>query len=63
MLLKKDEVLREINRSYYFADVTEYPIAFVKVNGEYAIIHCPDAYNKNKLDYIIQLLYIHLCLN
>ena len=52
VLLKDGEVIREINRSYYFADVTEYPIAFVKINGEYAIIHCPDEYNKIEIDNI-----------
>lgn len=50
VLLKNGEILREINRSYYFAEVTEYPIAFVKVNEEYAIIHCPDEYNKIEVD-------------
>lgn len=45
LLLKNGEVLRELDRSYYHADVYEYPIAFVKLADEYGIIHCPQEYN------------------
>lgn len=45
LLLKNGEVLREINRSYYHADVYEYPIAFVTAqNGVTYLIHCPNDY-------------------
>ncbi len=50
VLLKNGEVLREINRSYYLADVYEYPIAFIKIEEEYAIVHCPDEYNIIEVD-------------
>lgn len=50
VLLKNGDVLREINRSYYFADVTEYPIAFININGKCAIVHCPDEYYKIEID-------------
>jgi hypothetical protein len=46
LLLKKGELLREINRSYYYADVYEYPAAFAKVAGITYLIHCPIEYNQ-----------------
>lgn len=45
LLLKNGEILREINRSYYHAEVYEYPIAFAKLkDGRDILIHCPDHY-------------------
>ena len=44
LLLKEGELLREINRSYYCADVYEYPAAFVTVNDITYLIHCPMKY-------------------
>lgn len=45
LLLKNGEILREINRSYYQAEVYEYPVAFAKLNdGRHILIHCPDGY-------------------
>lgn len=39
--------LREINRSFYHADVYSYPIALFRLpNGRPAILHCPDEYNR-----------------
>ncbi|MBL4676133.1 MAG: hypothetical protein JKY70_08025 [Mucilaginibacter sp.] len=46
LLLKKGKLLREINRSYYFANSYEYPAAFVTINGKTYLIHCPIAYNQ-----------------
>lgn len=47
LLLKNGEVLREINRSYYHAEVYEYPVAFAKLkNGKDILIHCPNEYNR-----------------
>ncbi|MCO5946012.1 hypothetical protein [Mucilaginibacter flavidus] len=46
LLLKNGELLREINRSYYCADVYEYPAAFVTVLDVTYLIHCPLAYNR-----------------
>jgi len=43
LLLKNGKILREINRSYYQADVYEYPIAFATLkNGKTYLIHCPN---------------------
>ncbi|SDP78376.1 hypothetical protein SAMN05428975_2734 [Mucilaginibacter sp. OK268] len=44
LLLKEGELLREINRSYYCANVYEYPAAFVTVNNITYLIHCPISY-------------------
>jgi hypothetical protein len=39
-------VIREINRSYYNADVHRYPVAlFTLANGRTALVHCPREYN------------------
>lgn len=46
LLLKNGELLREINRSYYCAEVYEYPAAFVTVLDVTYLIHCPLAYNQ-----------------
>lgn len=46
LLLKNGELLREINRSYYFASDYEYPAAFTTVEGITYLIHCPFEYNR-----------------
>lgn len=47
LLLKNGELLREINRSYYQADVYEFPACFLtRKNGETFLIHCPNGYNR-----------------
>jgi len=44
LLLKNGELIREINRSYYCAEVYEYPAAFVTINNRTFLIHCPFEY-------------------
>jgi len=44
LLLKEGELLREINRTYYCANVYEYPAAFVTVNDITYLVHCPIKY-------------------
>ncbi len=46
LLLKEGKILREINRSYYCADVYEYPAAFLTRKDVTYLIHCPIAYNQ-----------------
>lgn len=47
LLLKEGEVLREINRSYYQAEVYEYPAAFITTDtGQVLLAHCPKDYNR-----------------
>ena len=53
VILKEGTILREINRSYYFADVYEYPITLMCLrNGRIALAHCPDEYCKIELEEI-----------
>jgi hypothetical protein len=47
LLLKNGEIIREINRSYYQAEVYEYPAAFyTSEDGQTYLIHCPFEYNR-----------------
>jgi len=46
LLLKNGEIIREINRSYYFADTYEFPAAFITIENKTYIIHCPISYNQ-----------------
>jgi hypothetical protein len=51
ILLYNGKILREINRSFYHADVYEYPIAFVRSeDGRELLVHCPDAYNRLEIE-------------
>jgi hypothetical protein len=45
LLLKNGKMLREINRSYYQADVYEFPVSFFTAqNKKTYLIHCPNSY-------------------
>lgn len=45
LVLKDGKVVREINRSYYHADVYEYPIALLRLpSGRVLLAHCPREY-------------------
>lgn len=44
LLLKNGEILREINRSYYCAEVYEYPAVFVTIDKSTFLVHCPLKY-------------------
>ena len=46
LLLKSGKMMRELNRSYYHADVYEYPVALVRFEGRALLVHCPNAYNQ-----------------
>lgn len=47
LVLNNGKLVREINRSYYCADVYEYPIAIFKSpSGRILLAHCPDEYNR-----------------
>lgn len=47
----KQYALREINRSYYHADVYSYPVALFRLpNGRPAILHCPEEYDCLEID-------------
>ena len=43
--------VREVNRSYYFADSYSYPVVFATLkNGRTVIIHCPEEYNRLEME-------------
>jgi hypothetical protein len=45
LLLDRGKVLRELDRSFYFAHTYEFPVAFtVLPDGREAIVHCPHEY-------------------
>ncbi|MDH6311033.1 hypothetical protein M2451_003922 [Dysgonomonas sp. PFB1-18] len=44
LLRRNGDIIREINRSYYHADVYEYPVAFLSYNDKSYLIHCPHSY-------------------
>lgn len=45
LLLRDGEIVRELNRSFYHADVYEYPVClFALADGREVIAHCPDDY-------------------
>src|SRR4030095_2548959 len=51
LILKDGQIIREINRSFYHADVYEYPVTFVDLpDGRTALAHCPDAYCKLEIE-------------
>jgi len=53
LILKDDEIVREISRSYYCAEVYEYPIAIFNGTGEKVLIaHCPEKYNQLEIEEI-----------
>lgn len=47
LLLKSGEILREVNRSFYFADTYDYPCCFITSPvGVTYLVHCPNDYKK-----------------
>lgn len=47
LLLRHGDVVREINRSFYHADVYDYPVVLIRLaSGRAVIAHCPDDYNR-----------------
>jgi hypothetical protein len=53
IILDNGTVLREINRSFYCANVYEYPVAlFALPDGREVIAHCPDEYCRIEIEEI-----------
>src|SRR5262252_2931277 len=51
LLMRDAKLVRELNRSYYFADTYEYPIGFVSLlDGSTGLIHCPDEYDRIEIE-------------
>ncbi|RAJ00285.1 hypothetical protein LX64_03987 [Chitinophaga skermanii] len=45
LLQLPNRIIREVNRSYYYADTYEYPAAFFEYEGRTYLAHCPVNYN------------------
>lgn len=46
LLLEGEQILRELNRSYYRAPDYDYPLALGRLgDGREVVVHCPDVYN------------------
>ena len=52
LILKNGELIREIDRSYYYSDVYEYPIELFKYSNSVLIAHCPSDYNQLEIEEI-----------
>jgi hypothetical protein len=50
VLFKDGREHRELNRSYYFAEAYDYPIALARVDARVVVFHCPTAYNVVELE-------------
>jgi hypothetical protein len=51
LVLQGQRILREINRSYYQANVYDYPIALFDLpDGRAALAHCPNHYNQLEIE-------------
>lgn len=51
LLLREGEVVRELNRSFYHADVYEYPVALCTLpSGRTLLAHCPEDYCRLELE-------------
>ncbi len=51
LLLQHGQILRELNRSFYYAHAYEYPLAFIQLpDGREVIAHCPDDYCRIEID-------------
>src|SRR4051812_6037270 len=44
ILLKNGEIIREINGTYYQAEVYEFPAAFITFDNKTYLAHCPISY-------------------
>lgn len=51
LLLQNTTIVREVDRSYYHANVYEYPVCFATLpNGREALIHCPEDYCRLEIE-------------
>lgn len=51
LVLRRGEHIREINRSYYYANAYEYPVAlFTLKDGREVLAHCPDEYCRLEIE-------------
>ena len=54
LVLAGNHVIRELNRSYYYAEAYEFPLAVFRVaDGREVIAHCPNSYNRIEIDDLV----------
>jgi hypothetical protein len=54
LITARERQVRELNRSYYFANAYEYPITVFRLpDGTMALAHCPDEYNKIEIEELV----------
>ncbi len=46
LLLRNGELVREINRSYYYAHAYEFPVCFITSGNKTYLVHCPISYKQ-----------------
>jgi len=51
LVLRRDgSIVREVDRSFYFADRYEYPMALATVDGRDLLVHCPRSYCRIEIE-------------
>ena len=51
LVLRRDgKIVRELDRSFYYANRYEYPIALSTLDGQELLIHCPDSYCRIEIE-------------
>lgn len=54
LILRRGDIHREVNRSYYQAGAYEYPIAIFRLNsGREVLAHCPDEYCRLQIEDLV----------
>lgn len=53
LVLNEGNLVREIDRSFYYADIYEYPVALIDLPGNgTGLVHCPGEYNRLEIEEI-----------
>lgn len=50
LLLRRGEIVRELNRSCYHAEAFEYPVALVRREDRVLLVHCPSRYHHLEIE-------------
>jgi len=54
LILRRGNVIREINRSFYHAHVYEYPVTVLRLsNGREVLVHCPEEYCRLEIEDLV----------
>lgn len=50
LLLRNGQIVRELNRSFYHANIYEYPVCLVRHGARTLLVHCPEDYNRIEIE-------------